>query len=85
MQVSDLLMTEAICSYSRGGEVGGRGEVLRMIMMIAMTMIIMKIMIILMITMMSRAGEERTLVWSRLTVLEAPEVSFDQILVTIKF
>ena len=26
-QVSDLLMTEAICSYSRGGEIGGRGEV----------------------------------------------------------
>ena len=35
--------------------------------------------------MTSRAGEERTLVWSRLTVLEAPGVSFDQILVTIKF
>ena len=28
-QVSDLLMTEAICSYSRGGEVGGRGEVVK--------------------------------------------------------
>ena len=44
MQVSDLLMTEAICSYSRGGEVGGRGEVLRMIALMMIIQIIMKVM-----------------------------------------
>ena len=40
-------------------------------------------MIMAMIMMMSRVGEERTLVWSLLTVLEEPEVSFTLIIVLI--
>ena len=70
-----MLMTEAICSYSRGGEVGGRGEVIRMI--------IVGYENVLMFMMMSRVGEERTLVWNLLTVLEGPEVSFTLIIILI--
>ena len=43
-------MTEAICSYSRGGEVGGRGEVtIKMIMVIGVIMVIMSIKMIMVI------------------------------------
>ena len=61
-QVSDLLMTEAICSYSRGGEVGGRGEVVRMIIIgydDVLMIVFMMTVIIMMILMTRRIGEER--------------------------
>ena len=38
---------------------------------------------VLMFMMMSRVGEERTLVWNLLTVLEGPEVSFTLIIILI--